>query len=189
MDVPNVEGTEENTQKPEEIISKKQSKLIILNPTMKEISKLENNTISDSDVPDILGEFKKKNEENEDIKVEIDKDEDEVFINHIHRMSLRKVEIGRMRSKLISNSANKDKYVDEVNIDKERALKMADNIFRRRLRHINKDKIIELDSRKNNSDYIPFSPQPFIKRLISGGRIDTEYNSFNDKIKRKRRKY
>ena len=186
MDVPNVEGTEENTQKPEEIISKKQSKLIILNPTMKEISKLENNTISDSDVPDILGEFKKKNEENEDIKVEIDKDEDEVFINHIHRMSLRKVEIGRMRSKLISNSANKDKYVDEVNIDKERALKMADNIFRRRLRHINKDKIIELDSRKNNSDYIPFSPQPFIKRLISGGRIDTEYNSFNDKIKRKK---
>lgn len=104
-------------------------------------------------------------------------------------MSLRKVEIGRMRSKLISNSANKDKYVDEVNIDKERALKMADNIFRRRLRHINKDKIIELDSRKNNSDYIPFSPQPFIKRLISGGRIDTEYNSFNDKIKEKRRKY
>lgn len=60
MDVPNVEGTEENTQKPEEIISKKQSKLIILNPTMKEISKLENNTISDSDVPDILGEFKKR---------------------------------------------------------------------------------------------------------------------------------
>lgn len=59
MDVPNVEGTEENTQKPEEIISKKQSKLIILNPTMKEISKLENNTISDSDVPDILGEFKR----------------------------------------------------------------------------------------------------------------------------------
>lgn len=26
---------------------------------MKEISKLENNTISDSDVPDILGEFKR----------------------------------------------------------------------------------------------------------------------------------
>ena len=180
------EGAEEHKPKPEPIISKEQSKLAILNPTMKEISKLDNQSIDDDDIPDVLGEFKKKNEENEDRKVEIDKEEDEVFINHIHRMSMRKLEIGRMRSKLISNSVNKDKYVDEVNIDKERALKMADNIFKRRLKHINRNKIIELDSHKNNSDYIQFSPQPFIKRLISGGRIDTEYNSLNDKIKRKK---
>ena len=196
MNVSNIEGTEENKPKPEEnkpnpeeIISKKQSKLIILNPTMKEISKLDNDSIYDDDVPDILGEFKKKNGENEDRKIEIDKEEDEDYINHIHkiqRMSWRKLEIGRMRSKLISNSVNKDKYVDEVNIDKERALKMADNIFKRRLKHINKNKVIEFDSDINNSDYIQFSPKLFIKRLISGGKIDTEYNSFNDKINRKK---
>ena len=189
MDVPNVEGTEENTQKPEEIISKKQSKLIILNPTMKEISKLDNDSIYDDDIPDILGEFKKKNEENGVRKIEIDKEDDEDYINHIHkiqRMSWRKLEIGRMRSKLISNSVNKDKYVDEVNIDKDRALKMADNIFKRRLKHINRNRIIELDSRKNNSDYFQFSPKQFIKRLISGGRIDTESNSFNNKKNRKK---
>lgn len=187
MNAPNEEGTEENKPKPENIISKQQSKKIILNPTMKEISKLDKDTIDDDDVPDILGEFKKKNEQEDNRKVEIDKEEDEAYINHIHRMSVRKLEIGRMRSKLISNSVNKDKYVDEVNIDKERALKMADNIFKRRLKHINKNKIIELDSRKNNSDYIQFSPQPFIKRLISGGRINTEFNSFNDKINTKKK--
>ena len=186
MNGPIEEGAEEHKPNPEPIIPKEQSKLAILNPTMKEILKLDNDSIDDDDIPDVLGDFKKKNEENEDRKVEIDKEEDEVYINHIHRMSMRKLEIGRMRSKLISNSVNKDKYVDEVNIDKERALKMADNIFKRRLKHINRNKIIELDSRKNNSDYIQFSPQQFIKRLISGGRIDTEYNNFNDKIKRKK---
>lgn len=185
MNAPNAEVEEEHKPKQESNISKEKSKLIILNPTMKEISKLENDSsINDDDVPDVLGEFKKNNEENTDRKIEIDKEEDEIFINHIHRMSMRKLEIGKMRSKLISNSVNKDKYVDEVSIDKERALKMADNIFKRRLKHINKNKIIELESRKNNSDIIQFSPQPFIKRLI--GRIDTESNSFSEKINKKK---
>jgi len=186
MNGPNEDGAEEQNPKLEAMISKEQSKLAILNPTMKEISKLDNDSINDDDIPDVLGEFNKKNEENTGRKVEIENEEDEAYINHIHRMSLRKLEIGRMRSKLISNSVNKDKYVDEVNIDKERALKMADNIFKRRLKHMNKNRIIELDSRKNNSDIIQFSPQPFIKRLL-GARINTESNSFNDKINIKKK--
>ena len=103
MNGPNEDGAEEHNPKIEAMISKEQSKLAILNPTMKEISKLDNDSINDDDIPDVLGEFNKKNEENTGRKVEIDNEEDEAYINHIHRMSVRKLEIGRMRSKLISN--------------------------------------------------------------------------------------
>ena len=168
-----------NTQKVTE--ENKPNELEILNPTMKEIEKLEKESIDDNE-PDILGDFKKNHEKdgNKVVNFEIDKEEDEAFINHIHRMSMRKVEIGRMRSKLITNSFSKDKYVDEVNIDKDRALKMADNIFKRRLKFLNKNKEKSGDFPKNTSENFQFSPQPFIKRLIS--RIDTEGNDTNNKI-------
>ena len=166
---------------------KEPNKLVILNPTMKEIEKFEKDTIDDED-PDILGKFKKEHEHEKDedktINIEIDNEEDEAFINRIHRLSMRKVEIGRMRSKLINTSLSKDKYVDEVSIDKERAVKMADNIFKRRLKFINKNKENHKDNSINTSDNFQFSPQPFIKRLIS--RIDTESNDFNSQIQEKK---
>lgn len=163
----------------------KPSELEILNPTMKELEKLEKDTIDENE-PDILGDFRKEHEkdENKVVNFEIDNEEDEAFINRIHRLSKRKLEIGKMRSTLISTSFNKDKYVDEVNIDKERALKMADNIFKRRLKFINKKKGIDTDLPKYTSGNFQFSPQPFIKRLIS--RIDTEGNDINHQINEKR---
>ena len=161
----------------------KTNKLVILNPTMREIGKFEKETIDEAD-PDILGNFKKEKEKDKVINIEIDNEEDEAFINRIHRLSMRKLEIGRMRSKLITTSFSKDKYIDEVNIDKERALKMADNIFKRRLKFINKNKANDKDYSKNTSSNFQFSPQPFIKRLIS--RIDTESNDANNQINEKK---
>ena len=163
----------------------KPNDLVILNPTMKEIEKFEQDSIDDDDEPDILGDFKKTHEkdENKDVKLEIDNEEDEAYINRIHRMSMRKLKIGRMRSKLIHTSLSKDKYIDEVNIDKERAVRMADNIFKRRLRFLNKIKS-EKDFNKNTSGHFQFSPQPFIKRLLNGNSI--ERNNINSKINEKR---
>lgn len=163
----------------------KPNDLVILNPTMKEIEKFEQDTIDDDDELDILGDFKKSHErdENKDVKLEIDNEEDEAYINQIHRMSMRKLKIGRMRSKLIHTSLSKDKYIDEVNIDKERAVRMADNIFKRRLKFLNKIKS-EKDFNKNTSGNFQFSPQPFIKRLLSGN--DLESNDINSKINEKR---
>ena len=174
--------------KQNEAEKKQPNEFEILYPTMKELEKLEKlekDTINE-DEPDILGDFKKSHEkdENKVVNFEVDKEEDEAFINRIHRMSMRKVQIGKMRSTLISTSYTKDKYVDEVNIDKERALNLADNIFKRRLKFLNKKKDKYSDYPKNSSGNFQFSPQPFIKRLIS--RIDTEGNEINNKINEKK---
>ena len=155
----------------------------INNPTMKEVSKLEANTIEE---PDILEKFKKEKiiqKEKNNLSFNgnsiNDSKEGDYFkksLMHVHRLSMRKIEIGKMRYKLINTNARKERYVELVNIDKERASHLADSIFKRRLKYINVDKP------NNNSDFMHFKSS-----IISGnksflGRLHIETNLSRDII-------
>ena len=122
--------------------------LNVLNPSMKEILKLEENELDDID---FLKQYKQNKNDNEG-EDGIDKS-----LMHIHRLSSRKKEIGRMRSKLINENVKQEKYTEEVFINREKAEKMAENIFKRRLKHINKSRDDKLT--KSNSQYITTKPQ------------------------------
>ena len=89
--------------------------LNILNPSMKEILKLENN---DYDEADILEIYKQANNIGEEDDPNVDK-----RLMHVQRLSIRKKEIGKMRSKLINSNTKQDKYHEEVNIDREKQKK------------------------------------------------------------------
>ena len=116
--------------------------LNVLNPSMKEILKLEEN----EDL-DLLSKYRTENNDYEGEDRNIDKN-----LMHIHRLSSRKKEIGRMRSKLINDNINQEKYTEEVFINREKAEKMAENFFKRRLKHINKSKDDKLA--KSRSQFI-----------------------------------
>ena len=79
-----------------------------------------------------------------------------------------------MRSKLINSNTKQDKYHEEVNIDRGKAEKMAENIFKRRLKHMNKTKDKELS--KSNSQIMDAKPKllepskSFLVRLSSQAR-------------------
>lgn len=163
------------TNQNEKPISYERKETEIFNPTMKEVAKLVDETIDENDF-DVLGEFKKKQNQNEDNEENENKNdenlEDGKSLKHIHRMSMRKIELGRMRSKLINTSAKIDKYAEEVNIDKARAEKMADKFFKRRLKHIDLEKlrVNSEENFKNRSlkfqypDFVEFNKN-FIHRL------------------------
>lgn len=123
--------------------------LNVLNPSMREILKLEENDIEDSD---LLAKYRTEKNDYEGEDGNVDKN-----LMHIHRLSSRKKEIGRMRSKLINENINQEKYTEEVFINREKAEKMAENIFKRRLKHINKSRDDKLT--KSNSQFISAKPQ------------------------------
>ena len=87
--------------------------LNILNPSMKEILKLEDN----EDV-DILEIYRQENNFGDEDDPNVDK-----RLMHVQRLSTRKKEIGKMRSKLINSNTKQDKYQEEVNIDRGKAEK------------------------------------------------------------------
>lgn len=137
--------------------------LNILNPSMKEILKLEDN----EDV-DILEIYRQENNFGDEDDPNVDK-----RLMHVQRLSTRKKEIGKMRSKLINSNTKQDKYQEEVNIDRGKAEKMAENIFKRRLKHMNKTRDKELS--KSNSEIMDAKPnlfgssKSFLVRLSSQG--------------------
>jgi hypothetical protein len=139
--------------------------LNILNPSMKEILKLENN---DSGEVDLLKIYKLER----NINVENDPNLDKKLM-HVQRLSTRKKEIGRMRSKLMNSNTKLDKYQEEVNIDRGKAEKMAENIFKRRVKHMNKSR--EKEVSKSNSEIMDAKPnligssKSFLVRLSSQG--------------------
>lgn len=123
--------------------------LNVLNPSMREILKLEENDFGD---PDVLAKYRQDNNDYEGEDGNLDKN-----LMHIHRLSSRKKEIGRMRSKLINENVQQEKYTEEVFINREKAEKMAENIFKRRIRHMNKSRDDKLT--KSNSQFIAPKPQ------------------------------
>ena len=139
--------------------------LNILNPSMKEILKFEND---DYDEVDLLEIYRQENNLDEEDDPNIDKK-----LRHVQRLSTRKKEIGKMRSKLINSNTKQEKYQDEVNFDRGKAEKMAENIFKRRLKHMNKDRDKELS--KSNSQIMDAKPnlfgssKSFLVRLNSQG--------------------
>ena len=121
----------------------------ILNPSMKEILKLEKNDYGEEDLLEI---YKLENNMDKEDDPNLDKK-----LKTVQRLSTRKKEIGKMRSKLINSNTNKDKYQEHVNIDRGKAEKMAENIFKRRLKHMNKTKEKELS--KSNNEIIDDKPK------------------------------
>ena len=146
----------------------------INNPTMKEVSKLETNTIEE---PDILGNFKKDNIvrlNGKNLKNTKEGDNLNNSLMHIHRLSMRKKEIGKMRNNLINSNARKEKYMELVNIDKAKAEQMADIIFKRRLRHIS--------IKKNNNDFMQLNSCIIPKNRSFLGRLKIEIDSPRNKL-------
>ena len=146
----------------------------INNPTMKEVSKLETNTIEE---PDILGNFKKDNIvrlNDKNLKNTKEGDNLNNSLMHIHRLSMRKKEIGKMRNNLINSNARKEKYMELVNIDKAKAEQMADIIFKRRLRHIS--------IKKNNNDFMQLNSCIIPKNRSFLGRLKIEIDSPRNKL-------
>ena len=123
--------------------------LNILNPSMREILKLEKNDYEDADLLEI---YRLENNMDEEDDPNLDKK-----LKTVQRLSTRKKEIGKMRSKLINSNTKKDKYQEQVNIDRGKAEKMAENIFKRRLKHMNKIKDKELS--KSNSEIMNVKPK------------------------------
>ena len=171
-------------KEPEKIFGTiKNDEFKINNPTMKEVSKLEANTIEE---PDILTKFNKEKitqkEKNNlsfngnSINDSKEGDYSKKSLMHVHRLSMRKIEIGKMRYKLINTNARKERYAELVNIDKERASHLADNIFKRRLKHMN------INNPNNNSDFMYFKPSiiPVNKSFL--GKLHIETNLSRDII-------
>ena len=156
--------------------------LNILNPSMREILKLEKNDYEDADLLEI---YRLENNMDEEDDPNLDKK-----LKTVQRLSTRKKEIGKMRSKLINSNTKKDKYQEQVNIDRGKAEKMAENIFKRRLKHMNKTRDKELS--KSNSEIMNVKPKvlepskSFLVRLNpQGGYPQNEKNSKENKSENK----
>ena len=127
----------------------------ILNPTMKEIKKLEDNMIEEQEV---MGKIINKKEDNANKDNKSNSENSKKPLLRVHRLSVRKKEIGKMRSKLISSSIKKEEYIDEVEMNKALAEKMAINIFKKRLKYISKYINLDDGNKINKNDFISFKP-------------------------------
>ena len=123
-------------------MKKNESKTEILNPTMKEISKLENDPKS----PDKIEEYYEE--------------DNPIVLKRIHRMSVKKKEIGKIRKDLMSNHPRNEEYFEETEINTDLAQKHAENYFKKRIKFFQKDRKINRENGTNASGFIPRKPLP-----------------------------
>ena len=141
-------------------------------------NKNENNAQEDKDY---LAEFnekeklekkeeKKENGNNDDLKIYDDEEEDEYFnqpLMKVHRMSMKKKELGRIRNNLKKLNIKKPESINNVTIDRNKAQQMAQNFFKRRLTYFNKIRTNSESNDKNISDYVSSKPKRYFKNILS----------------------
>ena len=145
---------------------------------MENENKNEKNSFEDKDY---LAEFnekeklekkeeKKENGNNDDLKIYDDEEEDEYFnqpLMKVHRMSMKKKELGRIINNLKKLNVKKPESISNVTIDRNKAQQMAQNIFKRRLTYFNKIRTNSESNDKNISDYVSSKPKRHFKNILS----------------------
>ena len=120
-------------------------------------------------------------------KKKIEDDEDDAYFNQplmkVHRMSMKKKELAKIRSNLKKRNNNIEKpiSIESVSIDKEKAQQMAQNFFRPRLRYFNQIRINSESNDKNISDYITTRPRRYFNKILSNN-IEIKTDFSEDKI-------
>ena len=149
-----------------------------------------------------IGKSQEKEKEKETLKFEdnnikeidniyeekkIEDDEDDAYFNQplmkVHRMSMKKKELAKIRSNLKKRNNNIEKpiSIESVSIDKEKAQQMAQNFFRPRLRYFNQIRINSESNDKNISDYITTRPRRYFNKILSNN-IEIKTDFSEDKI-------
>ena len=156
---------------------------------------IENNILEDKDY---LAEFKeknnlekkeeKKNENNDDLKLYEDNEEDEYFnqpLMKVHRMSMKKKELGRIRNNLKKQNKKKPESINNVTIDRNKAQQMAQNFFKTRLKYFYQIRMNSESNDKNISDYAGSKPKRHFKNILSNNSdIDNDFTQEKNNTKR-----
>ena len=163
---------------------------------MENENKNENNAQEDKDY---LAEFnekkklekkeeKKENGNNDDLKIYDDEEEDEYFnqpLMKVHRMSMKKKELGRIINNLKKLNVKKPESISNVTIDRNKAQQMAQNFFKRRLTYFNKIRTNSESNDKNISDYVSSKPKRNFKNILSdNSEINNNFSQEKNNTKR-----
>ena len=165
--------------------SKNNQNLHISKPKAREPSlKLDNHNNKNLEDKDYLKEFKEKNEkekkeedklnENEELKKIAEDDEEDEYFNQplmkVHRMSMRKKELAKIRNNLKKKNVKKPETLDITTIDRIKAQNMAQNYFRTRLKYFNQIRMNSEGNDKNKSDYAITRPKRHFYNISSDNR-------------------
>ena len=134
----------------------------ILNPTIKEISKLENDQRIYSD-------------KKEEYYIE----DNPKILNKIHIMSVKKKEIGKIRKDLISNHLRAEEFYEENEINTDLAQKHAENYFKKRIKNFQKERKSIKENGAKSFSFIPEKPLP----IKNDRKTDFESNNVQYKEK------
>ena len=163
---------------------------------MENENKNEKNALEDKDY---LAEFnekeklekkeeKKENGNNDDLKIYDDEEEDEYFnqpLMKVHRMSMKKKELGRIINNLKKLNVKKPESISNVTIDRNKAQQMAQNFFKRRLTYFNKIRTNSESNDKNISDYVSSKPKRHFKNILSdNSEINNNFSQEKNNTKR-----
>ena len=156
--------------------------LHISKPKVREPSlTLDNHNNKNLEDKDYLKEFKEKNEkdkkeedklnENEELKKTAENDEEDEYFNQplmkVHRMSMRKKELAKIRNNLKKKNVKKPENLDISTIDRIKAQHMAQNYFRTRLKYFNQIRMNSEANDKNKSDYTITRPKRHFYNILS----------------------
>lgn len=133
--------------------------------------------------------YESKEGENEDKKKE---DDGEEYFNQpllmVHRMSMKKKELGKIRSNLKKANIKKPETLEPIAINKEKAKQMAQNFFKRKLKYFNQIKN-NTETENNLSDNFNSQPKRHFKNISSNNTLEIKTDYSQDKsnniIKRK----
>ena len=186
--------TKEKSEKEKEIENEKRKEKEKEAEKIKE-KEIENNILEDKDY---LAEFKeknnlekkeeKKNENNDDLKIYEDNEEDGYFnqpLMKVHRMSMKKKELGRIRNNLKKHNMKKPESINNVTIDRNKAQQMAQNFFKTRLKYFYQIRMNSESNDKNISDYVSSKPKRHFKNILSNNSdIDNDFTQEKNNTKR-----
>ena len=158
------------------------------------------NNIENKDLDkDFLKEFKEKNNINKEIngkkeleKIYEDNDIEDEFIEQplmkVHRMSMRKKELGKIRNDLKKNNEQKSETIEPVSINKSKAEHMAQNFFKKRLKYFNQEKKNGINTEGNDNNINDYGINRLKKRhfnntLSENLELKTDFSQDNDQEK------
>ena len=169
--------------------AKQNENMHILKPTTR-VPSLKINS-QQNNIKDYSKEFKDKNvekkieeekiNENEELKNPVEDDEEDEYFNQplmkVHRMSMRKKEMGKIRNNLKKSNVKKPESLDIVSIDRVKAQHMAQNFFSTRLKYFNQIRMNSESNDKNKSDYATTRPRRNFNNILSNNlEIKTDYS-------------
>ncbi len=155
----------------------------ILYSNDKKLSKLDENQIDEVKRNYAIEEKEQENfndsseEAIRDKKIEEDEEEhmsQPLLI--VHRMSMKKIEMAKIRNNFKKNYIKKPEPKEHIEIDKERAKKMAQNFFRKKLKYFNRIRN-NTENENNMSEYLTSQPKKQFNNILSNNNKTLEINT------------